>query len=661
MERLVRIVVTLVCAAFLPLARPAMAQTLPVHRIGVRTVNGVGEFYDRTTNNRFIPRGNNFIRLAKQTGYSGSATTYHSTFNVGVYDGADAEQALSRMRSDGYNIVRTFLNSCCTGGIGDPSGGLKQAYLLNVADFLKRAKSHGVVVMFTIDVLPEVGGYLDLLAPYCCSQFDSDNLYYLTQGGINADIKFWVDFIRGLESAAAPTDTIFAYELRSEQCYLANAAPFTLTSGKITAANGQSYDMSNQSDRQKLMDDGIVYFVDQVRAGIKAADPTALVDIGIFDPLSPVRQFSPERVSRVYPVTAFSQADFVDVHPYPLSGRPLDEYVAAYELGNLRLKPILMGEYGLTVQFAPETIAAQILQNWQTQSCQFGFSGWLLWTWDPYDDPSGNPFWSAIGGKGILDLALAPIIRADPCSPASFPGQNLSYQKPATASAATSSSPASNAVDGNLQTPWSSGGFAPQWIEINLLAPQTIGEIRLTVNQLPDGETVHRIWARGPTEQYRLLEELQGFTKTEQVIDVALASPWTGIQYVKVETVSSPSWVAWEEIEILSPGPPKVALVSPVGKAAFRSGETIPLFATGAAYGASIKEVQFFQNGAALGVGQAIPIPPGSRTASLVGSGIYYIFNWPNAPAGTYYLTAQITDSAGVTTFSTPIVIVVSP
>lgn len=37
---------------------------LPDHRIGIRVVNGVGEFYDRKTNKKFVPRGNNYIRLS---------------------------------------------------------------------------------------------------------------------------------------------------------------------------------------------------------------------------------------------------------------------------------------------------------------------------------------------------------------------------------------------------------------------------------------------------------------------------------------------------------------------------------------------------------------------------------------------------------------------
>ncbi len=35
--------------------------------------------------------------------------------------------------------------------------------------------------------------------------------------------------------------------------------------------------------------------------------------------------------------------------------------------------------------------------------------------------------------------------------------------------------------------------------------------------------------------------------------DGSLPTPWQGIQFVKVETVASPSWVSWKEIEIIAP------------------------------------------------------------------------------------------------------------
>jgi hypothetical protein len=65
------------------------SQVAPSHRIAVRTVNGVGQFYVRDTGSTFIPRGNTFLRLAEQTrtaAYGGSSFITHSLFNVGLYD-----------------------------------------------------------------------------------------------------------------------------------------------------------------------------------------------------------------------------------------------------------------------------------------------------------------------------------------------------------------------------------------------------------------------------------------------------------------------------------------------------------------------------------------------------------------------------------------------
>ena len=72
------------------------------HRIGIRVIDGVGEFYDRLTDRTFVPRGSNYIRLAEQQA-PGGMVVYHSTFNVGLYDAVRADEALGRMHADGYN------------------------------------------------------------------------------------------------------------------------------------------------------------------------------------------------------------------------------------------------------------------------------------------------------------------------------------------------------------------------------------------------------------------------------------------------------------------------------------------------------------------------------------------------------------------------------
>ena len=76
-------------------------------------MDGVGEFYDRVNGDKFIPRGNNFIRLDQMESYSGEMMDYHSTFNVDYYDPRVVEDSLRNMHEQGYNVVRVFLNGNC--------------------------------------------------------------------------------------------------------------------------------------------------------------------------------------------------------------------------------------------------------------------------------------------------------------------------------------------------------------------------------------------------------------------------------------------------------------------------------------------------------------------------------------------------------------------
>src|SRR3989304_3045551 len=91
--------------------KPATSVPSPAeHRIAVRVVNGVGEFYHRLTGEKFVPRGMNYIRLGPQTKMDGSPTFGHSFFAPGQYDSLRISGDLSKMHADGYNVVRVFLS-----------------------------------------------------------------------------------------------------------------------------------------------------------------------------------------------------------------------------------------------------------------------------------------------------------------------------------------------------------------------------------------------------------------------------------------------------------------------------------------------------------------------------------------------------------------------
>jgi hypothetical protein len=387
------------------------------HAIGVRAVAGVGELYNRATGVKFVPRGSNYIRLGFQTNASRQAQFYHSTFNVGRYDSRRAEAALSRMAADGYNTVRVFLSQICIDACaGDPrTGSLRAAYIANVVDFLQRAKRHGVFVLLTNEWLPPSTAYTDDLAGVRRDWFDDVNLLFLGPQGILAQRHLWTDLVKALLRQNAPMDAIFAYELWNEATVLSDKAPFSLTTGRVTAANGQTYDMASPSDRKRIIDDGFVFLIDEVRAAIRAVDPTALVTMGFFHDTEPnPARRGDNRLVRTRAVIERSSADFVDIHPYADDELTFPQFMQNYGIDGPGAKPIVIGEFGgARRNLFSASRAAEALVSWQRQSCAYGIDGWLLWTWDTDEQPD---LWNASSEGGVIARALAPRNRPDPCA-----------------------------------------------------------------------------------------------------------------------------------------------------------------------------------------------------------------------------------------------------
>jgi hypothetical protein len=138
--------------------------------------------------------------------------------------------------------------------------------------------------------------------------------------------------------------------------------------------------------------------------------------------------------------------------------------------------------------------------------------------------------------------------------PTTGPGANLAYEKPAQASSALLEFPPAWSVDGESGTIWNSGADAPQWIEIDLGTPHAIAEIRLHVGQDPAGETIHHVLGKGPdtNDEYVRLHTFSGPTQDPQVLTYTPSESWQDIRWIRIETVASPSWVAWREIEVIA-------------------------------------------------------------------------------------------------------------
>ena len=137
-----------------------------VPAIAVRQNNGRGEFYTTSDGAIFVPRGNDYLHFnPTMTRLMDGITGYgRSTLNSTLYDPVRTEQAMAGMESQGYNVVRTFLDILQKGDIGNESGtGLSVKYIANLADFMTRAKAHHIYVLPIFEELPWAGGYRDFI------------------------------------------------------------------------------------------------------------------------------------------------------------------------------------------------------------------------------------------------------------------------------------------------------------------------------------------------------------------------------------------------------------------------------------------------------------------------------------------------------------------
>jgi len=368
------------------------------YRIGVRVVDGKGELFDRSTGEHFVPRGNNYIELAQQPDPRGGTSYYHSTFNADLYSETRVEAALKHMQASGYNSVRVFLNGLAD---SEPGPRFSSAYMRNVIDFLRRAKAHAIFVMFTRDGPPTA---YDRAYPPASGDVQNTggfNSGYAVQY-LKAWTTSWADFARTLRAMGAPMDQVFAYELVNEFYFESDKAPFSKTDGTFTTPGQKTYDLSNPAEKSRLTGEWAVSWADAVKAAILAVEPNALVGIGFPSPPDPNdKRLVPIHLMQADVGAGGSTMDFIDFHPYP-GVLSLSQHLQKYDVARAGKKPLLMGEFGTG---GTASTVASILEDWQVASCAYGFSGWLLWTWD-----------TAIGDRDeLVDRALRPADRPDAC------------------------------------------------------------------------------------------------------------------------------------------------------------------------------------------------------------------------------------------------------
>ena len=319
---------------------------LAAHRIQVRVVNGVGEFYDSLTGEKFVPRGMNYNRFLR----SANGDLNDNVLSTTRYDPETVEKDFTAIQALGFNVIRIMLETCglyTNGCITTANGRLNPAYFANVADFLERAKAHGLYVMVASNTLPDDGYWINATAALQNKQFESANNEFLNPKAVPIYVDYWESVIRAIIEADAPLDAIWGYELRQEHHFHWNYAPLNLDSGSVTTANGLTYDMAIPDDKARMVDEGLVYWADTLRASILDLDPTALVTVGFFVPNEPypVRGEDTRLVRTAYFIRN-SSMDFIDFHHYAGNGVDDNQIWENFGLIGVDDVPIVLGEHG---------------------------------------------------------------------------------------------------------------------------------------------------------------------------------------------------------------------------------------------------------------------------------------------------------------------------
>jgi hypothetical protein len=515
----------------------------PEHLIGVRLVDGTAKFYSSQTGKEFVPRGANYVFIP----YTG--TDSNLLFKVGVYDPIRTRQDFGDLAALDYNTVRVFLDHCSAGPgcIGDMDNeGLNPVYLDNITDMLAAARETGIFILFTSNDLPDQGGYAEQANAQQGSTFAGyRNSYYLTPGAVDATKRYWRDLLTGLKSRQAATEMVLGWQLLNEQWMFIDQPPLSLISGHVTTSTG-TYNMGDPAQKILMVNEGLIHYITEVKTEILAHDPTALVTMGFFAPEIVAPGWYVETAS----LLAGADLDFFDFHAYP-GGENLNDLVNAFGMVDYHTKPIILGEFGaFRTIYDSIKPAARAIVDWQSESCDLGFDGWLYWTYYPADPGISDRTWGLVDESGFLLDLLSPANHPDPCLPITIVSDNLAYQKPVVASASLLEEPPSDAVDEIASTQWGAGTEAPQWIEINLERSYQISEIRLLVAQWPSGETIHRVRGRAAEGSFSELHTFQQATKAGDWLIFTPETLISDIQIIRIDTLRSPSWVAWSEIEV---------------------------------------------------------------------------------------------------------------
>eukprot|EP01116_Phalansterium_solitarium_P004956 TRINITY_DN161_c0_g1_i4.p1 TRINITY_DN161_c0_g1~~TRINITY_DN161_c0_g1_i4.p1 ORF type:complete len:452 (+),score=169.44 TRINITY_DN161_c0_g1_i4:132-1487(+) len=94
---------------------------------------------------------------------------------------------------------------------------------------------------------------------------------------------------------------------------------------------------------------------------------------------------------------------------------------------------------------------------------------------------------------------------------------------------------------------WNAGAGPVQWIEADFKSVLKIKGISMECDQVPEGHTRHVITVGTSPNPSEVVATLEGNTKNKQILSANWAEK--DIQYVRITTTASSTWVAWTDIQ----------------------------------------------------------------------------------------------------------------
>lgn len=89
------------------------------------------------------------------------------------------------------------------------------------------------------------------------------------------------------------------------------------------------------------------------------------------------------------------------------------------------------------------------------------------------------------------------------------------------------------------------GAYPPQYVQLEFPGLYNISSVYLQVGQLPNGVTRHQLSSGANLTSLTLVADMNNYTSSGQWINITFSPALTDVRFLRLDTLSGPSWVAW--------------------------------------------------------------------------------------------------------------------